>query len=253
MKNLCLKRLTLVFVILLAVSQCIRAEEGGEKKQKPYSSSTSFSLLMTSGNAEDLTLGLDTEQNLNLDKNQIQFKGNIIYSESKGDKESEIYSSHLEYKRILSSKAYLTGIGMWERNVLSGYNHRLSLSVGGGYLWMKSEKLEFSSEAAIGWSKENNVDKGKDNSISLSFASLLISSKLKVRVSKTSEFAYQEIFFLNLDDSKDYRLSSLASLSVAISGNLALKMSYQLKHNHKPVPGFKNTDHYLLSSLVMNF
>jgi putative salt-induced outer membrane protein len=248
-----LKRLTPVFIILLTIFQCALAKEEGEKKQKLYSSSTSFSLLLTSGNAEDLTLGLDTEQNLNLDKNQIQFKGNIIYSESEGAKESEIYYSHLEYKRILSSKAYLTSIGSWERNVLSGYNYRLSLSLGAGYLWMKSEKLEFSSEAAVGWSKENNVDKVKDNSISLSFASLLISSKVKAHVSKTSEFAYHEIFFLNLDDSKDYRLSSLASLSVAISGNLALKMSYQLKYNHQPVAGFKNTDHYFLSSLVINF
>ena len=251
--NVCLKRSALVFITLLAVSQCIRAEEKGEEKPKPYTSSTSFSLLMTSGNAKELTLGLDTEQNLNLDKNQIQFKGNIIYSKSEEAKESRIYYSHLEYKRVFSSKAYLTSIGRWERNVLSGYNYRLSLSAGGGYFWVNKKNLEFSSEAAIGWSKENNVDKGKDDSISLSFASLLISSKVKVRVSKTSEFAYHEIFFLSLDDSKDYRLSSFASLSVVISSNLALKMSYQLKYNHKPVPGFKSTDHYLFSSLVLNF
>jgi putative salt-induced outer membrane protein len=250
--NLFLKRSTFTILILFAVLQYIRAEDE-EKKPKPYSSSTSFSLLMTSGNTKELTLGLETEQNLSFEKNQIQYKGSIIYSESEGARESELYYSHLEYKRIFSSRAYLIGIGRWERNVLSGYNHRLAFSAGGGYIWTKSKKWEFSSEASIGWSKENNVEKGKDNSISLSFASFTLSSKLSVHISKTSEFALQEIYFLNLDDTEDYRLSSLASLAVSISSNLALKVSYQLKYNHQPVPGFKSIDHYLLSSLVLNF
>jgi putative salt-induced outer membrane protein len=250
--NLFLKRSIFIILILFAVLPCIRAEDE-EKKTKHYSSSTSFSLLMTSGNTKEFTLGLETEQNLNLEKNQIQYKGSIIYSESEGARESELYYSHLEYKRIFSSRAYLLSIGRWERNVLSGYNYRLALSAGGGYIWTKSENWEFSSEASIGWSRENNVEKGKDSSISLSFASFTLSSKLRVRVSKTSEFGLQEMYFLNLDDTEDYRLSSLASLSVAISSNLALKVSYQLKYNRQPVPGFKSTDHYLLSSLVLNF
>lgn len=248
-----LKKSIFTTFILFFALQGIKAEEEKGKKPKPYSSSSSFSLLMTSGNAKDLTLGLDTEQNLNLGKNQIQFKVSVIYSESKGSKESEVYTSHIEYKRTFTPRAYFIGLGRWERNVLAGYNYRFALTVGGGYLWTKSEKLEFSSEAALGWSRENNVEKETDNNISFSFASCLICSKLKIALSKTSEFTSHEIFFINIDNTEDYRLSSLASLSVSINRNLALKLSYQFKYNHVPVPGFKGTDHYLLSSLVLNY
>lgn len=247
------KRILIIIPILFSVVLCIQAEEESKDEKKSYSSSTSFSLLMTSGNSQDFSLGLDTEQNLELNKNHIQFKGSIIYSESDGSKDSEVYYSHLQYRRVLSSKAYTVGSGRFERNVLSGYNYRFALSVGAGYLWKKSEKIELSSEAGFGWSQENNIKKNGGNNISLTFASCLISTKLKISISKTSELSFDELFFLNLDDTKDYRISSLASISVNISRYLALKISYQIKYNHSPVPGFKSTDHYILSSLVLNF
>lgn len=247
------KRTLIITAVLFSLVVCIQAEEGSKDEKKSYSSSTSFSLLMTSGNSQDFSLGLDTEQNLELNKNHIQFKGSIIYSESDGSKDSELYYSHLEYKRTFSSKVYILGFGRIERNVLAGYNYRLALSGGGGYFWIKSEKFELTSEVAIGLSRENNISKNNEPDITLSFASCLISSSLKIKISSNSEFIYQERFFLNLDNTEDYRLTSLSSISTNISSHLALKISYQLKYNHLPVPGFKSTDHYLLSSLVLNF
>jgi putative salt-induced outer membrane protein len=251
MTNLC-KRNIFFTVILFITVQFIQAEEEADKK-KAYSSSTGLSLLMTSGNTQELSFGFDTEQNLDLNKHQIQFKGSMIYTQSDGSKESEQYYSHLEYRRDLSSKAYLVGSGRLERNVLSGYKYRLALSGGAGYRWTTSKKMELSSELAVGWSNENNIEKDKEGDVTLSFVSCLISSKLKILLSANSEMIYHEMFFLNLDDTEDYRLSSLASLSVSISRYLALKISYQLKYNHRPVLGFKSTDHFLLSSLVLNF
>ena len=248
-----IKKITSIFILLISLTLVIQADEGDEKEQKIYSSSTSFSLLMTSGNTEEFTLGFDTEQNLKIQKNEIQFKGSIIYSQSEGVRGSELYYSHLEYRRSLSSKAYLLGVGRFERNVLSGYEYRLAFSVGAGYVWTKSEKLELSSEIALGLSTENNLKKDKEIEFRSSFASSQISSKMKIKISSNSEFVIHEIFFVNLDHTNDYRLSSLASLSVSISSHIALKLSHQFKYNHQPVPGFKNTDQYVLSSLVINF
>jgi len=82
-----LKKIVIISLFLPLIAQNIHAKEEKEeidKKQKSYSSSTSFSLLMTSGNTQELTLGFDTEQNLKFKNNQIQFKGSVIYSESEG-------------------------------------------------------------------------------------------------------------------------------------------------------------------------
>ena len=248
-----IKKITSMFILTISLTQAIQADKGDEKAQKIYSSSTSFSLLMTSGNTQEITLGFDTEQNLKIKKNELKFKGSIIYSQSDGTRESEIYYSHLEYRRSLSSKAYLLGFGRFERNEPSGYKYRFALTVGAGYFWTKSKNFELSSELTLGWSKENNIEKIKNTDLKLSFASCLVSTQVKIKISSNSELSYQDIFFINLEDIKDYRLSSLASLSVSISRYIALKISHQLKYNHQPVPGFKSTDQYLLSSLVLNF
>jgi len=244
-----------VFVLILVLVAAGNAQEAKENEAegKIYSSSTSFSLLLTGGNNKGLTFGLDTEQNLSFDKNRLQLKGSIIYSKSDESKASELYYGHLEYKRTLSSRAYLLGLGRFERNVLSGYNYRLAFSAGAGYTWTESEDLSFSSEVALAWNSENNIKKNNGDNVSLGFASCLIVNKLKIHLSKGSEINYTGIFTLNLDNANDYRLSTLLSLSVAISSHLALKTSYQVKYNHQPVPGFKDTDIYLLSSLVINF
>jgi putative salt-induced outer membrane protein YdiY len=247
-----LKKIT-IFSLLFILAQIIHASEDNKEVQKSYSSSTSFSFLLTSGNTDDRSLGLDTEQNWKSNKNHFQFKGSVIYSESEGAKDTEFYYSHFQGKVELKSKAYILGFGKLERNVLSGYNYRLALTVGAGYFWTKSEKFVLSSEAAFGWSLENNIKKDTDSNYSLSFPSLLISNSAQLALSSNSELVHQDIILFNLENFADYRISSHTSVSISISKLFSFKTSCQLKYSHNPVPGFKSTDQYLLSSLVLNF
>ena len=240
-------RLFVLAVLLVGVE--LRAEEPKSQSQGPYTSSSSFSLLITSGNTQKLTLGFDTEQSLVAKKNQFQLKGSVIYGRSEKIKNAEFYYGHLKYKRELTPKVFLLGLGRFEKNSLAGFNHRFSLSAGAGYNWVKKTNVSATSEASLGWSHESNL--GQDSEI-LSFMALLIASSVKVALTSKSHISCQELFSLNLKDSKDFRISSLISVTADISKSLALKFSYQLFYNHKSIPGFKNIDQYFLSSLVLN-
>ena len=242
-----------LFWLLFVLSQTSQASEDKTDSKKSYSSSTGFSFLLTSGNSKDLTLGLDTEQNWKSGTNQFQFKGSMIYSESEGTRDTEYYYGHFQDRIEFKSRAYILGFGKLERNVLSGYNYRFTLSVGAGYFWKKSEKLSFSSEAAVGWSMENQIEKSSDSNLSLSFPTLLISNMIQLVLFPNTELLHQDIVLFNLESSGDYRLSSHTSFSLSISKLFSIKLSYQLKYSHIPVPGFKSTDQYMLGSLVLNF
>jgi len=251
-------------ILCLVCSSNVQAIQEGEAAESPppYTSSTSLSLLLTRGNTEAMTFALDSEQSLRLEKNHFQLKGSIISSQSGGNKDSELYYGHLKYKRDFSANAYFLALGRFERNKLAGYLHRISLTGGIGYAWIKKEKVDFSTEASMGWNGEKNMlvspfpdleSNGKKlGSETVSFLSLLVSNALKLSLSSTAHLDIQEILFFNLKDAKDYRLSSLVSLTADISKFLALKFSYQIHYNHKPIPGFKDADHYIFSSLVLN-
>lgn len=257
-------RLFFSLSIFLIVSLFVHAQEKEEKKEKSwkYFSSTSLSLVMVKGNNENFSYCLDTEHNLHIKKNRFNFKGRFINAKSNGKKTSEIYYSHLKYDHELKSRTYLLGFVRYERNKLAGYNFRIALSGGGGATWIKRPKVEFSSELAFGWNNENNIKrvnlKNVTNSSSLwqktissSFVSSIVTNKFLYKINKTAQLIHQETIFFNTEDIKDYRLNSYSSISTNISPKLALKTSIQIIYEKKPVEGYKNTDFFLLTSLVI--
>lgn len=259
-----IRKTNLVIVLILSYSLLfsplrIQAEE--QKKQKIYFSSTSLSALLTSGNTRDFSFSMDTDQNLALDKHKFRFKGQIIHIQSNGEKKAEIYAASTRYNFQLNPRAYFLANGTFDRNVPSGYNFRLSFTSGAGYTWLDNKKVQISTEAAFGWSTENNAEKLAQKIIpdqipsirpntSFSFVSSILTTKLQYAISSSTEFILQEAVFLDLRDFEGYRLYSYASISAAINQNFALKTSIQGNYENKPVPGFKNTDIYLLSSIV---
>lgn len=236
-------------VVVVFVETAAGQEEPEEKGKESYASSTSFSLLLTSGNTQELTFGFDTEQSLVVKRNQFQLKGSVIYGRSDGTKNAEFYYSHLKFKRELTSRLFFLSFNRFERNTLAGYNHRLSLSAGAGYQWVKKTAFEGISEVTLGWSHENQLDL---DSTSLSFMSLFVSSSAKIGLSSNSHILVMELFSLNLSDARDFRSDSFISVTADISKFFSFKISYQLFYNHKGIPGYKNMDHYILSSLVFN-
>ncbi len=261
------KYLKLSFLFLLSIIMInlgVFAEVEGEKREKKfkYSSETGFSMVLVKGNNKNISYSFDTKQNLALRKNKLEFKGRFIKAKSNGIKTSEIYYSHIKYDHHIKSFAYLLGFARYERNELAGYNYRLALSGGGGATWLKNKKMILSSEVAFGWNNEENSNQVTMNNVNstssvwekttkASFLSSIIINKLEITLSKTARCSFQETIFINLEESNDYRMNSFASIYAAITPSLALKTSIEIIYSHQPVPGFKNTDSFLLTSLVI--
>lgn len=259
------KNQPVILILLMALSLLpLRADEESQEKkeEKKYYSSTSLSCVVAKGNNKDFSFSFDTEQNFKFRKNKLNLKGSIIYSGSNNEKKSEIYYSHLKYDRQIGSRAYFLGLTRAERNRLAGYNFRFAFSAGAGYNWIQNKKIEISSEGAFGWSSERSSEKvvpedmGSglpiiERSILTSFLSSILSSRLVYDFSSAAQFIHEEILFLNMGDLEGYRLNSQSSISASISRYFALKTSIQIIYEHKPVPGYKNIDFYLLSSIVI--
>jgi len=266
-----LRKTNLALILILFVffnASLVNAEEGDkEKKEKKYFSSTSFSFLLTRGNNEDLNFSFDTDQNLNFEKNKFNLKVNIILTSSRNKVKSEIYTSHLKYRRKIGPKAYLLGLFSFEKNKSAGYDSRFIFSIGVGSTILQRRKIEIYSDLSIGWTREDFIEAILENRLLKelsqnnledrkafsSYVSSVFSSRVMYNLSSTSQFILQESFFFNLRVIKDWRINTSSSLSASISRYFALKISIQLNYDHQPVPGFKSTDFFLLNSLVVKF
>lgn len=136
-----------------------QTEAKDQKKQSPYSSATSFSALLTSGNTRDFSFSMDTVQNLLYDKHKFKLTGQIIYAQSNGERKSEIYNASTHYSLKLNKRTYFLLLSRFSRNVPSGYNFRFAFSSGAGYSWLARKKINVATEVALGWSSENNAEK----------------------------------------------------------------------------------------------
>ena len=254
-------RIIALLLILCSFSFPLYTQAQEQKKQNIYFSSTSFSVLLTGGNTKDFSFSMDTVQNLVWDKHKFKLAGQIIYTRSNGEKKSEIYNAALHYNLQLNPRTYFLVLSHFSRNVPSGYNFRFAFSSGAGYTWLASKKINTSTELAFGWSSENNADKLAQqvignkmttiqSNVSSSFISSIMTTKLDYLLAPSTEFVIQETIFLDLREFQRYRLYSYTAISAAINKHFALKTSVQVNYENKPVPGFKNTDLYLLSSIV---
>jgi putative salt-induced outer membrane protein YdiY len=239
-------------------------EEKKEEEEKPfqYNSETSLSLVLVRGNNRNFSFSFDTEQEFKIKKyNKFEYQGKFIKANSNGEKKTEIYYSHIKYDRKIQPRSYILGFVRYERNKLAGYNYRLALSFGGGGTWIETDNIDLSTELAFGWNNENNtkrVDVNLNNSSSIwketinaSFISSLFTGKFSYKISKTSKIVHEDVIFLNTEELEDFRLNSVSSVYASINSRLALKTSVQIIYQNLPVEGYKNTDMYFLSSLVI--
>jgi len=251
-----------LLLVLFFLNTSILAEEEEEKKPVQYNSETSLSLVLVRGNNQNFSFSFDTEQELKIKKyNRVEYKGRFINATSNGEKKTEIYYSHLKYDRKIKPRAYLLGFLRYERNKLAGYNYRMALSLGGGGTWIKTDIIDLSTELAFGWNNENNTTRVQvdlNNSSSIwketirsSFISSLFSGKFSYKISENSKIVNQETVFLNTQELEDFRVNSISSIYSSINSQLALKTSIQIIYQNLPVEGYKNTDMFFLSSLVI--
>lgn len=232
----------------------LQAEEKKEEKNKrfKYTSSTSFSFLLTRGNNNNQTFSFDTDQNFFFNKSRLKARLSVIYAQKLGEERSEIYNAQFEYNHQIKKGTYILALLAGERNRLAGNEFRFAYSIGAGFIVLKTEKLEVTSEISGGRTSEN-LRKISQLKYFSSYLSLIGTTRLIYTISKTSQLIHQNNFFFNFKEMKDWRVDSNTSLSASISKNFALKTSFRIIYDNLPVEGFKAADYYFLTSVVIKF
>lgn len=85
----------------------------------------------------------------------------------------------------------------------------------------------------------------------VNFLSTITTHKLVYNLTPTAQVSFQGVVFNNLKDLEAFRVNSYTALSASISPSLALKTSFQVVYDNRPVAGYKPTDVFFLSSLVV--
>ncbi len=166
----------------------------------------------------------------------------------RADNARKVYGD-LRYDRYLGArKNSLYALGGALHDPFSGYDLRTHEQLGYSRLLLDSEATELVAELGIDYAQEDYVDGVEPNSANViaGRAMLGFTHALNENLGVANNLEVYE----NLRDFEDARVLNTASLNVALSDHLALKVSHQLTWDNVPVESFRKLDQTAMMTVV---
>jgi putative salt-induced outer membrane protein YdiY len=206
-----------------------------------------FSYLATSGNTR--TSSASTDVAFNRAWRSWSFEGSAagVSATKRQRRTAENYNALARAKRRLRKRFQITFGLRWERNRFAGLDGRQTADV--SVLWEIRDTPGWKLRLLGGLSLGREDPRG-DRPVADSFGGLLQFSG-DARLSETASWDGQVTFFPDFEDVNDYRLHGHLGLQAALSRHLGLRLGYDLKFDHRPVPGFGATDTSTTAALVL--
>ena len=223
-----------------------------EERPLGWTDVAEFTFVLTSGNASSSTLGLKTTLEHQWEEALVHLAAGAVRAESSttiraatgttGDfqviertdteKTAENYFIQARLDRSLTESAYLLGGLGWARNTFAGIKNRYDVVAGAGRAWADSEDRRFKTDLGFTYTVQNDVSEGPGADDS--FGGLRATLDFFRSVTSTTDFSSQLVVDENLSDTDDLRTDWTSSVTVAMSENLALKASFQIRHDNLP-------------------
>lgn len=237
---------------LVALSLMVLPAAGEEEEASAWSDTAEFSYVMTSGNSDTETLGFKNTATRTWERATFVLNLGGIRAESTVDhwsavgteldytfhnepvtsKTAENYYLNARYERKISDRFFWYGGAGWERNTFAGIQNRYVVEAGAGHVWYDREDMKFKTNYAITYTDQEDVVEveGVDNS----FVGARFSWAYLNKFGKNTTYENGFVADLNAEDTSRYRWNMINSLAVAMTDNLALKVSLQWLYEADP-------------------
>lgn len=266
--------LTLVLLALVPMGPAL-AEDDAEARA--WENKTELGFVTTTGNSETENFSVKNTFTYSWDATSLRFRASMLRAsqttrtaENVGgelqvsemtETTAEAYALSGKVRRDLSERTFLYGAAGWERNRFSGIESRYVYGAGAGYQAAETETQKLALEIGLEYTDEESTSGLNDT-----FAGARAAVEYEWKFSETAQFNQDLELLWNLEESDDYRINSISSVTAALTSKLALKTSYTIQFDNEPVvqileaPGFdpvvfefEKTDTILSASLVINF
>lgn len=199
----------------------------------------------TSGNADSfgITVGANLKRAGPTLSHQIRLRGD--YQESNGRTSREYLNAAYQGDWAINDRHYALGILEYERDVLAGFDHRTTSSLGLGWRVIREENVMLSLEAGPAFRHEW-YRKGGDQSHLAARSALTSSWKMndKVKLSHNVELVAEDT---------NNTLRAITGLQAKLTSRISSQISYDLRYQDRPLFGKEDTDTITRIGLTYDF
>ena len=209
-----------------------------------WTGSVSAAITSTHGNTktESITGSANLKKRTEKDRTTL----NADYARGKQDdratgKEETIedwWRARAKYDYFFSKKTYGYLDGRYEKDAVAELDRRVTVGVGGGYQWIESADMNFSTElglASLYEKYDNQTDSNSEISAQLGYH---FDKKLR----KNLSFIHELTYYPALDKFSDYYLTTTAELRSNFTKTLFMNVKAILDYDATPAIGAHKTD-----------
>jgi len=225
-----------VFILCsLAFAMPLLAQEEEETEEdSPWSGSVTVGYLATTGNTEGSSLNSGAEINYTLELWEHQATAAAVFKTEDKITTDEAYDLGWKSARNLTEHNYLYGRLDWRKDRFGSILEKFSQTIGYGRRLIDKEKHQLNGELGFGARQSDLSDNTNENDA-------IYTGRLTYtwQISETASFG--QSFLVESGDSNTFT-ESVTNLRARLLGDLALVVSYTIRHNSDVVQGDFNTD-----------
>lgn len=226
-----------------------------ELKEKPWTDEAQLSFVATGGNSDVETLSAKNLYKLKFaDRYSFIWRAEALNGRTNDVLSAERYFTDLRLEYAFSEHAYLYANTGWLQDTFAGLDSRTYLSSGGGYRVLNGPDSFLKLEGGASIAKESYLGFDSEAESSRRFTESRLFAEYLYLFTPKNKFSQSFESLHDLSDSDRYRLNSETALTAALNSRFSLRISYQVKYNHQPVPAtLDRTDTVLSTAIVANF
>lgn len=216
-----------------------------EQEDDPISGKAAVGYLATSGNSESTNANASFELLFEREVWGHEFGLSGVSATSDGETTAEAYGFTYQARRDFGERAYLFTTLDWERDEFSAFDSQVSETAGYGRRLVRTDSHALNFEAGAGARQSERRD-----GTSTDDAIVRTTLDYVWTVNETTEFSQDLIVE---SGSSNTRTQAVSELRARLFGNVALVLSYRIKHNSDVAPGIEKTDSFTAISLEYAF
>lgn len=204
---------------------------------------------LSTGNSDDRTLSLRVELLKETLKWRHEVAAGADLQRADGQNSKERFEAGYEANYFISPRFYAAGEFGWERDTFAGYRHRLTETVGAGYVLLDSDGTRLSVEGGPGARHVFVIDTPGEAREQHEFV-FRAAADFTHDLSGSAKFAQSVKTLIGADNTS---LEATSSLTARINALFSARIAFTLRHETDPPDARKATDTLSRATLVYSF
>ncbi len=238
-----------IVVLALTLSALPIALDAQAKPAKPLEITADLGFVNTSGNTDVTTLSANYKVGITTGPWKLTHYFGTVYGKLKDSVNTSIWRMGVRADRLFTERFGLFGLVNYDKNRFAGIAGRWEQ--GAGAQWKAVAESEDKLDVELGLSaiQQQAVAAAPDRN----FASARTAAIYRHNFTDKTYAQQNTEYLTNLQNGPDWRINSETSLVAPLSAGFGIKVSYVIRYQNLPDPGFRATDRIFATGIQYTY